>query len=873
MAKQKRIHNKRVQEESNPESSARSHTPLYKLILEPETLIGGLVVLALVIFASFIYYQSTQDELFAERSAHLTEITIKVADQIDTVMDVGLESASIGSAYLEEKPLPTLKTLFERLDSLQDSAQQEGSLFLVLDNAGNYYASNGRSGAWELDGGVLNSDDDICLITTLPYDPINTYMLMMHRMKSPCVIDETGAKIEAIAIASNMKIVQDMMTVDGFGSQCMTYIVSPENKRIYQHTFGQRFIPDTNIMKTLADYRFIKGGSAQTLQEAIAEQKTECMEFVNGDGTNYYVAITGVGNDSLLLFVPTDVLSENEGSYLVITIGYFTVVAILLVLCMAYVVTVVIRSRADEKIIQQQSEINKKLELARDRAEQASKAKTEFLSNMSHDIRTPMNAIIGFTTLARDHINETKRVDDYLGKIESSSNHLLSLINDILDMSKIEHGKIQLCYHDCDLAIVLDELLVMVADQAEKKGLLLESHIQLAHTLVYIDPLRLNQILLNIVGNAIKYTEPGGQVFFSVEELAFDTFASSGHESEEAQSILSSAQEGTWYRFIVRDTGIGMKEEYLPEIFDAFSRERNTTISRIQGTGLGLAITKSLVEMMQGTIEVSSVLGVGTTFTVTIPLRFMDASKMDCAVPFANQLTLGNHDCPTGQEECDQSSALGTTSGEIETVLSQASEQANDKGIGDRGAGCVVGAQDKVTSRCDCAQQKNQQTQSTLCIANPCPISEVKQKILEDEHLAPGLTIPLLLAEDNDLNAMIVTGLLEDKGFEITWVKDGKAALDAMAEASPSTYALILMDAQMPVMGGHEAARKIRALDNAWGADVPIIALTADAFEEDRQKAFDAGMDAHVAKPLNAHELFATIIALLPEELLVTPQQ
>ncbi len=870
MTKQKRPYNRdHNHDESASDRVVNPHTPLYKLIFEPETLIAGVVVLALVIFATFIYYQSTQDELFAERSAHLTEITSKVADQIDTVMDVGLESASIGSAYLEQTPLPTFDTLFERLESLQNSAQQEGSLFLVLDNEGKYYASDGHSGIWTLDGGVLNSKTDVCLITSLPYDPINTYMLMMHQMDNPCIIEETGTKIEAVAIASNMKIVQDMMTVDGFGSECMTYIVSPENERIYQYTFGQRFIPDANIMTTLSGYRFLKGGNAQVLQEAIAQQKTECMEFVNGDGTNYYVAITGVGNDSLLLFVPTDVLSKNEGSYLFITMGYFTVVAVLLVVCMAYVVTGVIRSRADEKIIQQQSAVNKKLELARDKAEQASRAKTEFLSNMSHDIRTPMNAIIGFTTLARDHIDEKERVADYLGKIESSSNHLLSLINDILDMSKIEHGKIQLRYYDCDLAIVLNELLVMVSDQAERKGLLLESHIQVTHTLIHIDPLRLNQILLNIVGNAIKYTEPGGHIYFSVEEQALDVNDVLNQENVgEEQSLPQSVQEGARYRFTVRDTGIGMNEEYLPEIFDAFSRERNTTISRIQGTGLGLAITKSLVEMMQGTIEVSSELGVGTTFIVSIPMKFMDTQDSEDTLLECEHANASEEDSMRGDAQDTAAAARALSEAHFRVgARDESSKLEND-------VDSLIDTKetDTPSDRSSCSKE-NKWVETSSYGLDPRDISTLKQNILDNECMIPGVTVPLLLAEDNELNAMIVTGLLEDKGFKITWVKDGKAAVDAMKTADPSTYALILMDAQMPIMGGHDAARMIRSLDNKQCANIPIIALTADAFEEDRQRAFEAGMNAHVAKPLNAHELFTTIITLLPEDVLAISQQ
>ena len=362
-------------------------------------------------------------------------------------------------------------------------------------------------------------------------------------------------------------------------------------------------------------------------------------------------------------------------------------------------------------------------------------AKNDFLANMSHDIRTPMNAIIGYTNIANTQVRES------LDKIGSSSHFLLSLINDILDISKIESGKMQLSYGPCDLGDVFRRIEDITALQARSKLLVITyHHTGIRHYKVNADEVRLEQIIINIVSNAIKYTPEGKRVELIAEEECLP----------EHNGVINR------YRFVVRDTGIGISEEYLPHIFESFTREQSTTINRVQGTGLGLAITAKIVELMGGTISVRSKLGEGSEFTVEIDLESLE----------------------TAEAEVDEE----------------------------------VSAIDLVGVR-------------------------------------------VLLVEDNDINAEIATLIMEQFGLIVDHAQNGMVALQMVQSAGPGLYQAILMDIQMPVMNGYEATRAIRALDGAYYAQVPIVAMSANAYDEDVQACLESGMNAHLAKPYNPDEL------------------
>ena len=390
---------------------------------------------------------------------------------------------------------------------------------------------------------------------------------------------------------------------------------------------------------------------------------------------------------------------------------------------------------------------NVALQLAVQRETKANLAKREFLFNMSHDIRTPMNAIIGFTALAQTHIDDRGQVEDYLKKISVSSQHLLSLINDVLDMSRIESGKVTLEAKPVHLPELVHELRDIVQAVVSKKDLSLTlDTVGVENEDVIADPLRLEQILINVLANAVKFTPDGGQIGLWIVQK--DT-APAGYAD---------------FEFHIKDNGIGMSEEFQKHIFEQFARERTSTVSKIQGTGLGMAITKSLVDMMGGRITVKSEQGKGSEFTIS--LRF-----------------------PIGEAKTGQT-----------PPAAKASAFTGKK---------------------------------------------------------------LLVVEDNELNLEIASTLLKEAGFEVDTAETGKIAVEKVEAASADRYDLILTDIQMPEMDGYEATRRIRALPDAKKAALPIVAMTANAFEDDRKNALHAGMNGHIAKPLDIQKLFQVLSELL----------
>lgn len=413
----------------------------------------------------------------------------------------------------------------------------------------------------------------------------------------------------------------------------------------------------------------------------------------------------------------------------------------------------VVGTRNIDSLIKKERMQEEKLKKAYVAAENANKAKTEFLNNMSHDIRTPMNVILGYNQLMKSQLTESKQLD-YQKKIEQSGKLLLAIINNVLDMARIESGKIKVDENYERVGEVVDEIISTFSSEAEEKEIHLSGSMKVTHRNILCDGTKIREIYVNLVSNAMKYTPRGGNVTITVEELPC--------EKEGYMKVKSE----------IKDTGIGMSKEYLPTLFEPFSREQNTTTGRIGGTGLGMPIVKKMVDLMGGSIEVASELGKGTVFTFTLMHKIADRK-------FYSQKT-----------EAAETSEMG--------------------------------------------------------------------KNLSGKHV--------LLAEDNDLNAEIAVTVLEETGIVIERVEDGIQCVNRVAQMSPGTYDLILMDIQMPNMDGYQAAQCIRHLDDKMKAEIPIIAMTANAFAEDRKKAFDAGMNGHIAKPIDMEKLGAVILSVLNKQ-------
>ncbi|MCM1158885.1 MAG: ATP-binding protein [Bacteroidales bacterium] len=404
----------------------------------------------------------------------------------------------------------------------------------------------------------------------------------------------------------------------------------------------------------------------------------------------------------------------------------------------------------DDEIIHEMEQ-TKILQAALEQATLANNAKNTFLSNMSHDIRTPLNAIVGFTTLAQNHMNNQEKVKDYLDKIEASSGQLLHVLNDILEISRIESGKLQLEETICNLPELIKTVYQNTLDRASLKNIAFSFDVSgLTHSDAYCDQTRLKQILTRFISNAIKYTRPGGKIAITATELRQDS------------------NEYATYRFTVKDNGIGIGESFLAQIFEPFEREKNTTLSGVPGTGLGLTIARNLADLMGGTITVESAAGKGSTFAVTFNFRIQ-------------------HGKP----------------------------------------------------------------------ASPRP----------ELHKVNDDTEPkrILIVEDNEINREIEIELLQDAGYLVDTAENGSIAVDKLKQAAPGYYHLVLMDIQMPVMNGYQAAQAIRNMDNPLLADIPIIALSANTFDEDKRMSLESGMNTHMEKPIDTPQLLDVIYRLTRE--------
>ena len=536
-----------------------------------------------------------------------------------------------------------------------------------------------------------------------------------------------------------------------------------------------------------------------------------------------------------------------------------------------------------DEMIHKEQEQKEVLAEALAQAQYANNAKTTFLNNMSHDIRTPMNAIIGFTSLAVTHIDNKAQVQSYLSKILTSSNHLLSLINDVLDMSRIESGKVKIEENEVSLPDIMHDLKTIV--QADVKAKQLEFYIDtldVVNETIICDKLRLNQVLLNILSNAMKYTKPGGMVSVRVIQTL-----------EEQEDYAS-------YEFRVKDTGIGMSPEFLKHVFEPFEREQTATVSGIQGTGLGLAITKNIVDMMNGTITVESEEGKGSEFIVKFRFRVADSpvksqrleqlvdlralvvdDDVNTCVSVSKMLsTIGMHpDWTTLAKEAliRTEFALDQNEPYSAYIIDWMMPDMNGielvrrirKIIGDMTPIIILTAYDWA----DIEEEAKEAGVTAFCskpiffselhgiLAAPYMAQESSEETTTSELRFDGRKI--LLVEDNELNQEIAQAILENVGFIIDTADDGTIAVEMMKKMSADTYDLILMDVQMPIMNGYEATRAIRALNDPVKSKIPIVAMTANAFDEDRQEAIDAGMNGYVAKPINIEKLMETLKDIL----------
>ena len=712
----------------------------------------------------FLYHTYIQNIIYEERLNQMEEITRQMFQNLEDVIDSNWNRVTEECNYLKDANVQTIDELCRHMKKKYElSAYADHKITLMaVDSEGGYYTESGNRGLFrELDY-FEESPEKISFVFDSMTDN-QSKMVFLNRLSEPVYLQngEKETSILYFGIAQDMEQLNPYFNCDAYNGNNSVYVLDDNGFKLFNSNQTE-LIKGHNVFSVLQNMKYLHNSSFKKTKAALEEKGCSYSNAVL-DGTEYFYGLKIMENAewTLIFLVPAKYVATNTlklVNFVMIFIIIFTViVAVCVILGIFFVM-----HRNQKEAIHVERENNVKLEavntelrlakLAAEEAfqvaEEANKSKSSFLANMSHDIRTPMNAIIGMTSLIRYDAGDKGKVIEYADKIDTSSQHLLGIINDVLDMSKIEAGKTVFKYSDFSIAEFIQELDTIFHSQIyEKKQTFTITKENIQHEWVNGDRVHLMQIFSNLLSNAIKYTQEGGEIQLLAEEC------------ESNSSVYAK------YRFLVSDNGMGMAADFKDTIFDTFTREENSMTNKIQGTGLGMAITKNLVDSMGGTIDVESELGQGSSFEVLIDLKIAEERSVS----------------PVSQTETDE----------------------------------------------------------------------------QDGDILQGMRF--LCAEDNAINAEILTELLKIEGAECTICENGEEILKTFEQSVPGDYDMILMDVQMPVMNGYEATQAIRRSFHELAKTIPIIAMTANAFSEDIQHSLSVGMNAHISKPVEMTVLEKTI--------------
>ena len=861
--------------------------------------------LLLFLAAGGSYFTKYLDQqIFQERSTQLTELTSQVRANLYNALDAHWNYLTAAVNILEGRELDVeedVPAAAGRLERLLGTERYSSSLML-LDSQGNCWDAAGKHGVWSDIGRISDGRSRYVFIFDSE-DHENGCWAFVQKFNAPLHGGDTV--FTHIVLLKDVHTLTEYYDSNAYGNRSETYILRSDGTRMYDDTEEKKTIQAYNVLKVLED---VDGRDNWDLREILEQRDLVTADFQYRDEDYLYCLASLGGYDTLLLFlIPAEYVASGTVNMVEAILRMLLVLSVFLLILLMLVAVSIARQRnskalfrREQENLRRQEEMNARLEesnamLARSKetaeqafqiAEEANRAKSSFLSNMSHDIRTPMNAIVGFATLlARDAENPDK-VREYTRKITASSHHLLGLINDILDISKIEAGKTTLNLSDENMVDLIENIDAIIRPQMKEKSHIFEVYNKgLKHEQVIMDKIRLNQILLNLLSNALKYTPKGGHVTLSVEELP--------------QLNKQLAR----FRFVVSDDGYGMSEEYLRKLFHAFTREEDSVTNKIQGTGLGMAITKNLLDLMGGTISVESEKGKCTTFTVNLELHVseqeidqnfwknhgitrilaVDDEEVICqniqitmeSTGVQVEYALNGHTALEMIKRSEKEDRLyhvilldwkmpGMDG--LETARRIRREIPRDipilvltsydwPGIEDEAVEAGVDAflpkpffLTSFRQRIDAMINRNQE-----------PEQSAERK--EEQSILKGMHI--LVAEDNEINAEILGELLDMAGASCDIYENGQLAVEAFERSVPGQYQLVLMDVQMPVMNGYKATRAIRDSGHPLAMKILVIAMTANAFAEDIRDALEAGMNAHVAKPIDMAVLEQTVKALL----------
>jgi signal transduction histidine kinase len=558
---------------------------------------------ALLVVCSVFFYNSMKEQMYYERQNHLSELTIKISEILNNEVDSLQKSADSALKILDWTSIPTEDDITDVLANSKSVLNLDEYRVIAINSKGIYYTADGYSARWQT-ASDLDDEDGVPVIRELTINGENdTYMTFMRSFDDGKTTDDGSVTLTNVVMAVPMSSMRDDFTISGFGGGCYTYLINKQGRRLYKQTFDRTFIEEFNVLTVLGNYDFSMDGSVAGLSSAVSNGETVTMEFmIPESGERYFVSTVPLTTTdwAVLVFVSTDILGSSSNVVLNNMVVYLVVISVILLTIMGLLLFINFRRSSERKLLRQQEESNVLLEQAAKEANQANQAKTEFLSHMSHDIRTPINGIVGMVSIAKKNTNDPVRIDDCLTKISGAADHLLSLINDVLEMSRIESGRIEIAQRPLNIVTLVNNCCSIIETQLITRNLEFRKEFdEPEHTTVLGDELRLRQIFINILGNAVKFTHDGGFIAFRMQELP------------DVPGRVS-------YRFEIEDNGIGMSEEFLHRIFEPFSQESDGSRTNYQGTGLGMAITKQFVELMGGSIRVHSKLGVGSRFVVEV---------------------------------------------------------------------------------------------------------------------------------------------------------------------------------------------------------------------------------------------------------------
>ena len=853
--------------------------------------IGLIVVAAVVYTVSRSGLNYLDDLIFTERQTQLQEVGNQYYREIDLVT----ENSWTVAHEMEQR---FIQGNFQTVQELQDFFESEYHVQNLLDEDirpiairadGQYIDIDGLHGNFGYTDPLSDCGERSNYIYEQPFTG-DLFNLYVYRLDSPVTITngENKYKIEFVGITRPMSSMNQYFRCTAYGGENSTYILDRYGSKQYvDRSDSMNLIEGHNVYTVLRREAKAEGRDFDAI---LAELNANGVvySYINVNGEQCFFSMRKMPDtDYTIVYMnPASrvAVSTQQLINLVMRVIIWAAVVVLFMI-IASVAYLMIRNRrqldAEMRSKQEVLTMNEKLEQANhdllkaqnatkdalQAAETASKAKTDFLSNMSHDIRTPMNAIVGLISLMENDLHDTEKVQEYLTKLKASSNHLLNLINEILDMNKIEAGKATLHSEPFKMAEQVAQIEDVIRPQAKAKEQQFTIRTQnVRHENLEGDATRLQQILLNILSNAVKYTDNGGHIELDIEEVPRD-----GHYAR--------------YKFTITDNGIGMSEEFQKHIYESFVRAENSVTNRVQGTGLGMAITKSIVDMMGGAISLESELGKGSRFEVM--LEFKIDAEADKAVQTNSLLFLR---CPDVEFERIQATTENSPVKVYRTSSPEETAQLLQKNHYDvifmpqriYGDGLKAAVQ-KVrllagedTILLSIAPMPRDEAMDAISgsgldgfITLPFFLSNMEAEVArvkerrssdaqqEDKSVLVGMNF--LCAEDNELNSEILQAMLEVQDASCTICHNGAEIVERFKTVKPGEFDAILMDVQMPIMDGHEATRAIRNGENPLGKSIPIIAMTANAFSEDVQQSYDAGMDAHLSKPINMEVLEKTL--------------